>query len=122
MSVQCEVVIGYGIMISEDDFEIALDSIADIGGGELHDYIIDSDLVLIRDGYTADSVFIGYWRPLDDTNIHFSSLKELENEVFPIEDIEEFSNFLDETKEFFTRNPNIFSKAKLQYHLFTRWY
>lgn len=118
MSVEREVVIGYGIMIPEDDFAIALDSIAEIGGGELHDYIIDSDLTIVRD----NEVFIGYWRPLDDTDIHFSSLKELENEVFPIEDIEEFSNFLDETKEFFTRNLNIFSKAKLQYYLFTRWY
>lgn len=113
---------GYGVILTQEEWENTLHSVEDIDEGALVDEILDSDYTCCINQWASESdYFIGASRILGDDIYTFSSIEELDK-LIPISEIEGFTNFLDEKRIFFEKNKEFFQNKKLEYHIFTHTY
>lgn len=113
---------GYGVILTQEEWEDVLHSVEDIDEGALADKIWDSDYTCCINQWADESdYFLGASKVLGDDIYTFSSLEELDK-LIPTSEIEGFTNFLDEKRIFFEKNKEIFQNKKLEYHIFTHTY
>lgn len=113
---------GYGVILTQDEWEKALHSVEDIDEGAYVDEIGDSDYICCINQWASESdYFLGASMILGEDIYTFSSIAELDK-LIPISEIEGFTNFLDEKRVFFEKNKEIFQNKKLEYHIFTHTY